>query len=158
MGKTDIEVVEQNILGIVQSNFAAKIAEINAEKGDDLLVDIPAFKYFSDFYDQTLNSEIFIWFGLDESDVIPVQGNHGTTWNIFYRVLTVDLNSNTKARSQIFRYTRALYEIIEDNVNNISRFCSSPKITRLTPKDMTDIIDATPYKMGGINLEITVVE
>ena len=155
MGKIDIEVVENKILGFVQNDFPAKIAEINLEKKDDLLTTIPNTRYFPDFYQSELNFSKFIHYGIKNSEVEATSGDFGTTWTIFYHIILQDLNNLSTIRNQILRYTRALHEIIIDNSEKISRYATLPKISVLTPQNLVDITD-TPYKRGGVNFEITI--
>ncbi len=156
MGKIDLETVEEKILEIVQNNLPAKITEINTEKGDALLEQIPNKDYYSDFYQEELTASLFIHYGIAESQVQSVRGDFATTWNIFYNVLVEQQNDLSNIRKKILRYTRALQEVITDNADKISRYTTSPEILSIAPEDLTDITNQTPFKMGGIIIRIIV--
>ena len=156
MGKNDIEKVEQVILGIVQSKLAAKVAEINTDKGGDaLLVDIETKNYLSDLYQEELTPSLFILYGIKEPELQSPGCDSAETWVIFYYIFIQDKNNLGTLRSKIFRYTRALKEIINENCRKIARHCSNPQISTLTPQDLEPINNDTPFKMGGIEFKIT---
>ena len=156
MGKIDIERIEQEILTIVKANFAAKIAEINADKNDGLILeDVDSANYFNDFYQAELTASLFIFYGIKEPVTQSPGGDSAETWTIFYNVFVQNENNLSVIRSQVLRYTRALKEIINENSNKISRFCTLPEISSLTPENVLDIVNNTPFKMGGIEFEIT---
>lgn len=156
MSKKDIESVEQTILGIVQAALPAKLTEINTEKGDTLLTDIDNAKYFNDFYQEELTASEFIFYGIKEPDVKSSGCDTSATWKIFYHIFIQKENNLGVIRSAVLRYTRALTEVINEASDKISRVCSAPEIIVLTPEDVEDIINETPFKMGGIEFTITI--
>lgn len=153
--KNDIEQVEQVILGIVQSKLAAKVTEINTDKGDSLLTDIAVENYFSDFYDEELTASKFIFFGIEQPEAQSIGSDSAETWTIFYKVFIQQENNLSTIRSSVLRYTRALKEIINENSRLIARHCSKGEISNLTPENVEDINNNTPFKMGGIEFKIT---
>lgn len=156
MGKNDIEKVEQVILGIVQSNLAAKVAEINTDKDDGLsLTDIDSSKYYTDFYQEELTGSKFIFFGIEQPETQSIGSDSAETWTIFYKVFIEQENNLSTIRSSVLRYTRALKEIINENSSLIARHCSKGEISNLTPENVEDINNNTPFKMGGIEFKIT---
>lgn len=156
MGKNDIEKIEQVILGIVQSNLAAKVVEVNTDKGDSLLTDIDSSKYFNDFYQAELTGSKFIFFGIEQPETQSVGRNSAETWTIFYKVFIEQENKLSTIRSAVLRYTRALKEIINENSDKIARVCSKGEISNLTPENVEDINNNnTPFKMGGIEFKVT---
>jgi hypothetical protein len=154
--RVDIEVVEQTILAIIQANLPAKLAEINTEKGDTALIDIANENYYNDFYQAELTASEFIFYGIQAPELQSAGSNFATTWTIFYKVFVTQENNLGPVRSMVLRYTRALSEIIQENSDKISRVCTVPEIIALTPEDVDDIINQTPFKMGGVNLKITI--
>lgn len=154
--KVDIEVVEGTILSIIQQKLPAKLLEINTEKGDTLLVNISNENYLNDFYQAELTPSLFIFYGIKSPEVQSSGSSFATSYTIFYNVFVSQENNLNPIRSMILRYSRALSEIIEENSDLISRVCSVPQVIALTPEDVDDIISQTPFKMGGINLKITI--
>lgn len=156
MSKNDIEKVEQVILGIIQSKFATKIAEINVDKKDTILEDIPSDNYFNNFYEEEETSDLFIFYGIEQVETQSIGADSAETWTIFYHVFVGDSN-NKKAnvRPKVLRYTRALKEIINENSDKISRVCSKGEISNLTPENVEDINNNTPFYRGGIEFKIT---
>jgi hypothetical protein len=152
--KIDIEVIEDKILEIVKAKLPAKLTEINTEKGDNLLLPIADKDYLVDFYQQELTPSRFIFYGITEPEVDSIRGDFATTWTIFYHVFVEDINRLPTIRKQILRYTRALNEVICENQSQISRYTTIPEITSLTPQDVQDIVNNTPFKMGGISIKV----
>lgn len=157
--KIDIEVIEDKILSIVQTNLPAKITEINTEKGDTALTSIDNSNYFTDFYQMELTPSRFIHYGLLDPAVESVRGDFATTWTVFYRVLVEDQNNLSDVRKTILRYTRALYEVLEESCDEISRYCTIPEISSLTPEDVgllsgDNLDEMTPFKMGGVTIKV----
>lgn len=153
--KNDIEEIEQVILGIVQAKLAAKVAEINADKGDSLLTDIDSDNYFSDFYQSEATGSKFIFFGIEQPEAQSIGSDSAETWTIFYKIFIEQENNLSTIRSAVLRYTRALKEIINENSDLIARHCSKGEISNLTPENVEDINNDTPFKMGGIEFKIT---
>jgi hypothetical protein len=153
--KIDIEVVEDKILEIIKAALPAKLIEINTEKGDTLLTNIAEKNYLPDFYQKELTPPLFIFYGITEPEVTSNGSDFATTWTVFYHILIEDINKLSLMRKKVLRYTRALYEVVCENSDKISRYGNIPEISSLTPQDVHDIVNETPYKMGGITLKIT---
>lgn len=155
MSKIDIETVENKILEIIQANFNNKIAEINTDKGDSLLTNID--KYMNNFYEEVTNYNQFIFYSMDNPVVTSNAGaKFGTDWEMIVEVFLNNTNNETTTRSKIYRYTRALYEIVQENQSLITKYCSLPEISALAPQSVTDINNETPYQIGGIRIKINI--
>lgn len=155
--RVDIEFLEQKILGIVQNNFATKIAEINSEKGDSLLENIDSSYYYNDLYVSELNTDLFIFYGIKDPVIDSIGGDSAEEWTIFYNIFIHKQNELTLIRNSILRYTRALKEIVQENVEDIQQYsCNLAELSAVEPQDVEDIINETPYKMGGIEFKIKI--
>jgi hypothetical protein len=143
----------------MQTNLPAKITEINTEKGDTALTVIDNSNYFTNFYQMELTPSRFIHYGLLDPVVESVRGDFATTWTVFYVVFIEDQNNLPDVRKTILRYTRALYEVLEENCDEISRYCTIPEISSLTPGDVglswgDNLDDKTPFKVGGATIKV----
>jgi hypothetical protein len=158
MSKLDIELIESKILQIVKDNFSAKITEINNDKNDAITIDdIPSKNFIMNLDSEPLNSSLFINYGLADSEIIEELGSFSTVWTLFYVVYINEINQmkGSKIRSKVLRYTRALEEIITENSDKISRYTTLPKISHILPQDVENT-ERTPYKIGGIKLDIII--
>lgn len=156
MAKIDIEVIEAKFLQVIQDNLSAKLTEINTDKGDSLLTDIDNSNYLNDFYQSELTPSLFIHYGISEPETVIAGSEFATNWTLFFDVYLNDQNNLSTVRKRIIRYTRALYEVIQENYNVLSRYCSIPEITNIEPQDVQDIINDTPYKTGGIKVKVSI--
>lgn len=156
MAKIDIEVIEAKFLQIVQDNLPAKLTEINTEKGDSLLTNISNSNYLNDFYQSELTPSLFIHYGISDPETISVGSDFAINWTVYFDVYLNDQNNLSTVRKRIIRYTRALYEVIQENYSVLSRYCSIPEIANVEPQDVQDIVNDTPYKTGGIKIKVSI--
>jgi len=155
MGKPirDVENVEDRIIEVIQENLGAKIAEINTEKEDTLLIDIPIDSYFTTFGESTNNKKLFVFYGVDSVDTLSIGVSTKQTINMFVFVFFSDLNKQDTLRKKSFRYTRAFKEIIERQTARFGAL-SQIKVTSIAPSDFQLNEQSPLYKIGGIIIEV----
>lgn len=158
MKKYDIEQLEEDLLAIVQSNLPAKLAEIDAEKNDGIILVAPTdSQYFSTTDDEVNNESVFIMYGADDSETVSIASSTSEDVKYFFIVYTNDINSVPgETRKRILRYSRALKEVINENFRSIS-FASSLVVATVAPFSWGENERSPVYKAGGIYLRTTLV-
>ena len=157
MARFDLEDFSDVLKAYLVDNMVAKVAEINTEKGDSLLVVIPEAQYFEDFNSDIVNFKDFIYFGFLPFDPGISSGDSlGQPVTMFFLTMTSDVDGGTIGRNKILRYTRAMTEIFQASALKDSRI-SDLEITILPP----DLVQITPgadwYKAGGVYVKGTVL-
>ena len=155
MGKPirDVEDVENRIIGVIQDNLGTKIADINAEKGDTLLIEIPIDSYITTFNESVNNKKSFVFYGVDSIDTLPIGSATKQTINMFVFVFFSELNRQDENRKKSFRYSRAFKEIVEGKSNSFGPL-SQIKITSIAPSDFQLNENSPLYKIGGVIIEV----
>lgn len=158
MAKFDLETFSDTLKAYLVDGMAAKIAEINTEKGDEpVLIEIPETQYFEDFNEKIVNFKDFMYFGfLPFEPSIPNAGEIGQDTSMFFMTLVTDQNSGKVGRNKILRYTRAMYEIFTANATANANI-SDLEITILPPESITLDFGSDWYKVGGVYVKGTVV-
>ncbi len=149
----DVEDVENKIIGIIQNNLGDKVVEINAEKGDTLLIDVPIESYLTTLNESINNDNLFVFYGVDSIDTISIGAATKQTVNMFVLAFFSGVNSQDENRKKSFRYSRAFKEIIEKNTalhGNLSQI----KVTSIAPSDFQLNENSPLYKIGGIIIEV----
>jgi len=157
MANFDLEDYRDLMKAFLVDNMAAKVAEINTEKGDSLLVEIPEAQYFQDFNEKIVNFKDFIYFGFLPFEQGISSGNAlGQPVSMFFLTMVSDHAGGIVGENKILRYTRAMMEIFQAESLTDSRI-SDLELTILPP----DLIQIEPgadwYKAGGIYVKGTVV-
>jgi len=158
MARFDLENFSDTLKAYLVDNMAAKIAEINTEKGDDpVLIEIPETQYFEDFNRKIVNFKDFMYFGfLDFETGIPNAGELGQPASMFFMTFVTDQNSGVIGRNKILRYTRAMFEIFQENATEEANI-SDLEITILPPEAVKLDFGSDWYKVGGVYVKGTIV-
>lgn len=154
--KCDIEIVENKLLDLVKTKLSAKLSEIETEKDDGVTLEVPTdAQYFNgtDIDEEIVNQELIVRYGLVESSVISISSATAEENNYIFLIYLTDLNApQGEMRKKLFRYTRALKEIFEENFDKFS-FLSRLDIKIIAPALWREN-DASPvYKVGGVYIE-----
>ena len=157
MGSFDLEDFRDILKAYLVDNMVAKVAEINTEKGDSLLVVIPESSYFQDFNEKIVNVTDFIYFGFLPFDPGISSGNSiGQEITMFFMTMVSDHEGGILGENKILRYTRAMIEIFQANAL-ANAHISDLEITILPP----DLVQIRPgadwYKAGGVYVKGTVL-
>lgn len=114
MAKFDLEDFRDILKAYLVDNMAAKVAEINTEKGDTLLVVIPEEQYFQDFNEKIINYKEFVYFGfLDFDPPVTSGGKIAQPVSMFFMTIVPDQDGGIVGENKILRYTRAMTEIFQ---------------------------------------------
>lgn len=151
--KYDIETFVNEVIGMVQDNLPAKIAEINLEKGDSALEVIPNGDYFDSIMQQVLNVNEFIYYPI--VSIETVANGATTSLTVTLQISAIFNNRNCDNTMQkVLRYSRALREVVQGDFK-LSGSASRLKVTEFAPQDII-LNDGSDFKMGGINLTSTI--
>ena len=150
MASFDLEDFRDTLKAILVDNMVAKVAEINTEKGDTLLIVIPEAQYFQDFNKKLVNFKDFIYFGFLPFDpAISTGGQFSQEVSMFFLTMVSDQGGGIVGENKILRYTRAMAEIFQEHSSD-NAMISDLEITPLPP----DLIQIEPgavwYKAGGV--------
>lgn len=157
--KYDPESLESDLLKIVQENLPGKIAEISAEKSDSIVLDVPAdSQYFNTTDDEVLNAKLTVMYGLTDGAPVSIGPNTAEDNRYMFLIYLDDINQKPGVvRKKLYRYIRALKEIIEDNFNYLP-CVSDLKVQSISPTSATwDENENSPvYKVGGIFIQASI--
>ena len=157
MSSFDLEDFRDVLKAYLVDNMAAKVAEINTEKDDSLLIEIPEAQYFQDFNEKIVNFTDFMYFGFLPFDPGISSGNSlAQPVSMFFLSMISDHEGGTVGENKLLRYTRAMTEIFQANALANSHI-SDLEITILPP----DLVQIRPgpdwYKAGGVYVKGTVL-
>jgi len=159
--KYDIEKLEEGILALIQENIPAKIAEINAEKADGILLQTPTTdQYFNTTDDEVNNNTLSVMYGIIDGSPLSIGSN--TAEDNRYALLFYLDEKNQAAgvvRKKLLRYIRASKEIFEENFHSKLKFVSSLKVETIAPTTASwDSNETSPtYKVGGVLIQASLV-
>ena len=157
MARFDLEDFRDVLKAYLVDGMTAKVSEINTEKGDSLLIDIPEAQYFQDFNEKIVNFKEFIYFGFQPFEAGISSGDSlAQPVSMFFVTMVTDQSGGIIGENKILRYTRAMTEIFQAKALSDSRI-SDLEITILPP----DLVKIEPgsewYKAGGVNVKGTVL-
>jgi len=158
--KCDVEIVEDKLLELVQSELPAKLAEIQAEKADGVVLDVPTdAQYFNgtDIDEEVINQVMFVKYGLFET-IADSNSSATAEVNVYGFLFYFDeLNGpQGDVRKKIFRYTRAIIEIFEENFDKFP-YLSRLNVGTIAPALWRDNEKSPVYKVGGAYIATSIV-
>ena len=157
MANFDLEDFRDILKAYLVDNMAAKVAEINTEKGDSLLVEIPEAQYFQDFNEKIVNFTDFMYFGFLPFDPGISSGNSlAQPVSMFFLSMISDHEGGTVGENKLLRYTRAMTEIFQANAT-ANAHISDLEITIMPPELVQIRPGADWYKAGGVYVKGTVL-
>lgn len=153
----DLEDFRDTLKAYLVDGMAAKVAEINTEKGDTLLNEIPEAQYTQDLNEKIVNFTEFIYFGfLDFDPPVSSGGQIAQPVSMFFMTVVPDTDGGIVGENKILRYTRAMTEIFQAQALKDSRI-SGLEITPMPPA----LVDIEPgsewHKAGGVFVKGTVL-
>lgn len=157
MAKFDVESFRDYFLNLVKDNLTAKLAEIQAEKGDGL--DLTTFEdaqYVGDMNEKVMNFERYIYYALTIGD--QETNGHQTSLDIEMSIEVVFANQEggQEVENSLLRYTRAISEIIlENSVGRAS--IGGIEVKRFFPVSGNNTITQTLVHVGSVEITGTIV-
>lgn len=158
--KYDPEKLVQDLLKMFRDNLPAKLAAINTEKGDSLLVapDLEAW-FFQNLNDSSFNFEPFVVYSIDAM-TIGSNNTAAASKNIVvsFEVAFVDHGENDSDNiyRKLLRFTRALEEIFFEKKRESIPSCVELEIQTLAPLG----VDAGGkiIRTGGVSLLASIAD
>lgn len=156
MAKFDLENFRDWFIDLFQTNMAAKIAEINAEKGDSLLTDFTADQYFSDMNQRIDNYDRFIFYGFPDIQTINNgRGPSALEVTMAFDIVVAEPEGGTISENIVMRYTRAMVEIVEANSRSNPQI-GDVSVEQFAPVSLNDNQLSARMKIGGISIKGTI--
>jgi hypothetical protein len=152
MARFDFEDFMDHFKDLIQDNLSAKVTEINAEKGDSLLSDIPDAQFFESLNDSVVNYDNFVLYFIENVESLDTVGaDVSYTVTMTFAIIFHDAENWTNAERRILRYTRAFEEIILENAYD-SSYIHNITVEPIEP-DMLRLSENSPVvKAGGIRI------
>lgn len=156
MAVYDIESLSADLVGILKTNFATKLAAITTEKGDSLTLLVPdttrGYLFQSLEFSAAAAQPVFVFWGLD--DPIP-EGSSGQATaqkiDFFFILMLQDTAENATFMTRLLRYMRAMKEIFEENYTKINRVARL-SVSSLAPVPLGDLNGAGSFKATGVRI------
>lgn len=153
MPRYDLEELCSDIAGILQSQLNAKLAAIDSDKNDGIsLAQLSSDAYFfQELNNNTINYDPFLLYGVEAIQTVSQEGAAGQEATISVIVVLSDPGSDSDVPKRMFRYSRALKEIFEENYS-LFRISVKLKIQNLMPVQFNLLNSSKIYRAVGINL------
>jgi len=156
--KYDVEIFLDEIESHLKSYLNTKLAEIDSEKDDGITLDtINSNAYVvQSMGENVVNYDPFVFIGISSlsgNASGPVVAQEVTAEIDVIMFDKQDKNSITK----LWRYQRALTEVVNDYYFRILRTRGKLVVTGLTPVSLTAMNDDRPYKAIGIEIQTDII-
>ena len=153
----DTEAFRDHYVDLFKANLNAKIAEINTEKSDTIVLgEFTDAQFTSDLNEKVMNYASFIDYGF--TDTVAESNGYGSfslEITMFFAVVFSEPNGGALSETKIMRYTRALQEVAFADVGAESRI-QGIEIQPFAPADMIDNLASSVVKVGGIQIKGTI--
>jgi hypothetical protein len=154
MARHDFEELLEDVKNIVINNFNNKLTALSTEKNDGIILpELNANAFFlQSLNDSIANFDPFIAYGIE--NIVPSNNGPQNSERIFISVVIVLSDNGRNNINQImFRYSRAMKEIFEDNWQ-IANSSTRIGISRSTVVPFEALDSSATYKAIGIELEL----
>lgn len=132
--KYDIEEFITELEDVVKNNLSAKLSEITTDKGDSLaLDDIPSSAIMYELQADTVNNfKASLYIGITNVQTDSAMAAIAETYSVELVVILPESYDNN-INKRLFRYQRALKEIILENFKSVSRIKQEVEVSSLAP-------------------------
>lgn len=152
----DFESILDSVKTILVDNFNTKLTEISTEKNDNItLPPIDSNAYFLQSLDESIaNFDPFIAYGIEDIETTSIGPRSADRLLISIVIVLAD-NGRDNINRIMFRYSKALKQIFEDNWQLVE---SSTKIniSSSTVVPFRSLDSSATYKAVGIEIETTI--
>lgn len=153
----DLESLMSDVKSILTTNLNTKIGNINTEKGDSItLLTVDSAAYFmQDLDHESLNFNPFVFYSVEDIDGTGFGPNTPQEFLINVILVLADQSGLTDVSTRMFRYSRALKEIFEENfsIKSNSNFIS---INVLAPVPLTSLNESMEFRAIGIQIKSSI--
>ncbi|MCK5387230.1 MAG: hypothetical protein KAJ39_08585 [Gammaproteobacteria bacterium] len=157
MAVFDIEAFRDYYLDLFKANLNTKIQAINVEKADDITLDeFIDGQFVTDMNEKVLNRGSYVIINVEGVDVN--NNGHGTFSSeitISFSVIFTKISGGSKAETMLFRYMRALEEVVRDTMGKNS-YIGNEEILLFLPNTMQDNLNSSYVKVAGVLIKGTI--
>lgn len=154
MARHDFEEILESVKQIIVDNFNPKLISITTEKGDSIVLPpVQDNAYFmQSMDDRAANHDPIMVYGIENIETVSIGPQSSEKIFISAVVLLTD-NGRDDINLIMFRYSRALKEIFEENwyIHNSS---SKINVNRSTVVPFESLDSTATYKAIGVEIEI----
>ena len=154
MARHDFEEILDSVKTIMVDNFNTKLSAITTDKGDSIVLPtVSNSAYFLQSLDESIaNFDPFVAYGMEDIESVSL-GPH-TAEKMFISVVVVLADNGRNDINRImFRYSRALKEIFEENWQ-IHESSTKINVNRSTVVPFESLDSSATYKAIGIEIEV----
>ena len=153
----DLESLMSDVKSILTTNLNTKLGDKKTEKGDSItLLTVDSAAYFmQDLDHESLNFNPFIFYSVEDIDGTGFGPNTPQEFLINVILVLADQSGLTDVSTRMFRYSRALKEIFEENfsIKSNSNFIS---INVLAPVPLTSLNESMEFRAIGIQIKSSI--
>lgn len=155
MARYDLENFRDYFINLVKANIAAKLAEITAEKADGIILEgLSNDQYASSLSQKVMNFNTFLLYHFP--DIRTIQAPDSKTFSLEVTmtldIWTADPEGGDVAENKIMRYTRAISEIITENIDK-NPMIRSIEIEVFSPLPLILSQNSQLMRVGGVQLK-----
>ena len=146
-------------IALVKEQINAKLAEIDAERGDFTLkpIDLDNGIVFQSLNNLPVNFDPILFYGIDQVDSDSIESAQGETWDLEFSIILADPQDRT-ADKRILRYQRALKEIFSENYIKINNMRQKVRVKSLNPVSFLLQNSSNEFRAIGIIVETTLFQ
>jgi len=147
----DVEELVDKLDAILKTRMNPAIAEVNAEKADFILKDIPPLGiYFQSLNDETINYDPFCLYGISNEDI--TSSGYSSSSNLtFFVVIALSGQNNDFIDKRLLRYSRILKTVILSGFDSFR-----PELSSTGPIAFTDSNTNNFHKAIGLEFKVTI--
>ena len=153
----DIESLLDDILTLLQAGLNTKIAALNTEKGDEIQLEtINSDAYaLQSLNGPHMNFNPFVFYGVQDikpGDDSSPYGRTSMSVEVVVCIVLEDMGQDRDIATRLFRYQRALKEVIEDGFDSNSNLVKL-SVQSLVPVEFTLMNSSNGHRAIGIQIQ-----
>lgn len=151
MAQFDLEEMVSEFVALFQANLNTKITALNTEKGDSELTTFTNEQYINDLNKKVMNYSQFIYYTFDEINAIQNNSQYEIDATLDFMVVFVEREGGTLAETKLLRYTRALTEVVLENIDTLRT--QDIEVSIFAPVDAIDSMTNAYLRVAGIKIK-----
>jgi hypothetical protein len=155
--KYDVEVFLSDIETTLKNNLNTKLGEIDTEQADGITLKtlVSDAYFFQELNSKVANYNPFCLYGVEDLGAASIEGYSAREVTVSVVIVVTDDGEDRNYAKRMFRYSRALQEIFEEN------FCLTENAVKLTiqnlmPVEFNMLNSSDSYRAVGINLKASI--
>lgn len=156
MARFDLESMRDEFLNLFKTKLNDKIAEISTEKGDSITLDtFSDEQYVNDLNSKVMNYDEFVFYSFGNVSTIPNYKKYALEAVLNFEVVFVDRQGGALAESKLLRYTRAMADLVYENIEEIA-VVGEIEVELFTPVTVQESLDSPVLRVAGIGIRGTI--